>query len=242
MMETLLVTYPYLVSCLTALGVLGVLLILSPGQRKPALLSGALCTPFGLFSIWLVPSYWSPCWIWSLGGVGVEDLLFSFAVGGWVWILAVFFLRKRIVLRIHLLQVLARYALIMGCGLSCWGLAWKWLHDPMLAVWVSFVAGTLVHLLLRPSLWRLAVSGGLGFGLIYGLGMKVWLWSLPSFAASWPATTRWNHFFLGIPCGELIWAVTYGACWPLALAFLFRAEWIPSVSQAVSSAIQKERI
>jgi len=244
-MRTLLNTYPYLVACLTALGVLGVLLLLSPGQRKPALLSGALCTPFGLFSIWLVPTYWNPRWVWSMGGVGIEDLLFSFAAGAWVWILAVFFLRKRLVLRIHLPQVLARYAVIMACGLSCWGIAWKLIHDPMLAVWVSFVVGTLVHLLLRPALWRLTLSGGLGFLGVYALGMKIWLWSLPSFAASWPATVRWNTLFLGIPYGEHIWALTYGACWPLVLAFLFRAEWLPSlstISHAVSCATRKERI
>ena len=217
-------TYPYLVFCLVGLGLLGGLLMHCPGQRKPALWSGLLCVPFGLSGAWLVPVYWDPRLVWSIGRVGVEDLLFCFVTGGLVWLFSAWWWRDHLAVEIQMRFVSGAYAALLVLGLLCFGTAWLILRDPMAAVWMAFGNGTAVFLLLRPGSWRLAVAGAAGFGLYYGLSTMAWIWLVPEFADSWPAAGRWNAPVGGVPQGEIVWAVTFGACWPSWMAYLFRAE------------------
>lgn len=217
-------TYPYLAGGLGGLAFLGIGLAVLPGQRKPALLSGALGMPFAGLGTWFVPVYWDPQMVWRVGRVGLEDLVFSFAFAAWAWLFAIWPVRKRATIHVRWRFLLAGYAGLVACALATFGLAYRVGRDPMASIWMAFAVGVAFHLFLRPEFWRLALAGGLGFGLAYGLYVKLLLEWFPAFAASWSVPGRWSTLAWGLPVGEWAWAVGYGACWPLFLAFVFRAE------------------
>lgn len=217
-------TYPYLAGGLGGLAFLGIGLAVLPGQRKPALLSGALGMPFAGLGTWFVPVYWDPQMVWRVGRVGLEDLVFSFAFAAWAWLFAIWPVRKRATIHVRWRFLLAGYAGLVTCAMSTFGLACLIVGDPMASVLMTFAVGVVFHLFLRPEFWRVALAGVLGFGLAYVLYMKFLLDGSPVFASFWAETKPWSTPCWGIPVGEWAWAVGYGACWPLFLAFLFRAE------------------
>jgi len=227
-MRQYLATYPYLAACLGGACLLGVLLLFSPGQRKSALWSGLLGTPLGLCSFLMVPDYWEPRWVWSAGRVGLEDLLFSFVFAACSWLIATWVWRRRLRVRLCPSRMLIRYTACMVSGVIVFWLALKCLQDPMSAALLGLWVGVGIHLILNPDRWRLAVSGALGFGVVYVLYLKLLLILMPNFISSWNLEGPWGTAILGVPHGEMVWAVTYGACWTLCCAFLFQAEWQPS--------------
>jgi hypothetical protein len=225
MMREFFQRYPYLTACLFGMTALLAVLAGCPGLRRPAIWSGALSTPFALSAVWLVPAYWQPRHVWSVGRVGLEDAVFSFLVGGWAWRLAAWPWRCRLAIQIHPVPVLAMYAGLLVPGLACFAGAWRLLGDPMAAVLLAFACGAAVFGVVRPGSWRLLSSGTVGFGLAYPLATKSCLAGRPPFTAFGPAGNPWSGQVWGIPAGEIAWALGYGACWPRFMANVFRAEW-----------------
>lgn len=224
MVHRFLSTYPYLATDLGGLVIFLVLLTLSSGKRSLALVSGLLAAPFGLMGVVMVPAYWAPRVVWSVWNVSGEDLLFSFVTGGLAWLLAASFCRRPVTGCLPPRHILTWYTVFNGCGLATMLLFWRLGCDPMTAVLLSFAVGTVVHLTLRPGKWRLAVAGALGFGAIYLLLSRLWFVLAPDFVRQWTPTSPWSRSVGGLPLGEIAWAVGYGACWPLYMAFLFRTE------------------
>ncbi len=224
---SLLASYPYLVASLVDLAAFLTVLAFCPGQRKPAIVAGCLALPFSLTGVLMVPTYWTPRVVGSFWKVSPEDFLFTFLTGGLAWLTAATFCRRPITIRIQPRHLFSRYALFAGCGLTTLLLGWRLCSDPMTAALISLVIGVPVLLALRPAFWRLAAAGALGFSVIYLLLARFWFVLAPEFIQQWTPDSRWSRPVGGFPLGELAWAVSFGACWPLLMAFLFQAKLVP---------------
>ena len=220
----LLQEYPYLATALAMLLIAGFSLALLRSQAKPALLSGLLGIPYALFSFEFVGSYWHPRTIAYLWITSPEDLIFSFAAGVTAWLLAAWPFAGRIVWRFSPRRLLTRYLSLSALGIGI-GYAIKFTHpigvmnSAMVGV---IVVGGLLCWLKRDSL-RLAFAGMLGFGVYYlALGaVSISLW--PHFVQQWISAELLKYNIFGLPSYELIWALGYGAVWPLFMAYVYDA-------------------
>lgn len=218
MLET---PYPYLWASLFAVIVALILITLQRNFRIPILLSGMTCVSNAWCVFTLEDVYWSPM---RLGGqaIGIEDFLMGFSAGVITMSIAISlnqlngtvltWQKKTIPLRISM-GVLLGISLFLGL--------W-WLGIPAMALYLSVMLfSILIFLLWRPSLWPLALTGGLGFPLIWMLLAMVSFWAWPDFIHQWNATTLWGgNLILGVPIGELFWAILFGASCPLFIAFV----------------------
>jgi len=75
-------------------------------------------------------------------------------------------------------------------------------------------------LLLRPDLWRLSATGGIGFSLIYCGILRTVFCIWPDFVSCWRSTLR-GVASVRSPPGEVAWAISFGLFWPLFSGFVF---------------------
>lgn len=219
---TLLSAYPYLALSLALLIIFVAGLIVFQGQRRLMLLSGLLSSPYALASISFVPEYWNPVRVANFL-TGPEDIIFSFANGGIVWLLSIWLVQRRITLSLQTGRLLRRYiactssgvAFILVCRFSGLGV--------MTSVMVSVVVLGVLLLWRRGELWPLPVAGAIGFTLLYlvlaGAVSVIW----PDFLLQWNADNLWGPSLLRLPLEEVVWAFGYGAVWPLLMAYVFDA-------------------
>ncbi len=214
--------YPYLALSLALLIIFVAGLVVSQEQRRLMLLSGLLSAPFALASFFFVPEYWNPVRVANFL-TGPEDIMFSFANGGIVWLLATWLVQRRITLGLQTGRLLRRYivctsssvALILVCRFSGLGV--------MTSVMVGIVALGVLLLWRRGQLWPISVAGGIGFTLLYlvSVGAVSAIW--PDFLLQWNADNLWGPSLLRVPLEEVVWAFGYGAVWPLLMAYVFDA-------------------
>jgi len=214
--------YPYLALALGCLAALALMLVVCrPHQRTLAVLSGLLTAPFGFTSVLVVPAYWQPRRVFEFLETGIEDLLFSFAVGAVVWLCASWRWSDRLSVRTSAVGVLPTYVAVSALGLAI-ALAGVGMGlDPMTSVIASFGIGLIACLRGRPGWWRLAAAGCGGFTVLYVVLVKATLTAMPAFLAQWTPSGRWGLTVLGVPAGEIAWASSFGAFWPVFLARTF---------------------
>jgi hypothetical protein len=206
-------------------------------------LSGLANTPWFIFLVFLEGNYWSPK---RLGGflLGIEDVLISFLVGAMSWLLAAWPHRYRLGRNRLSGSSWRRYPLytcpVAGVYLL---LVWSRL-GPMTALIVTLLLAWGVLLLVRPKLWPLSLTGGLLFPLGYYLSVKLLYWIWPDSVQQWNLTVYWGKLIAGVPVGELMWAICFGASWPLLVSCLFQVKvlekglGIPTVQTSIA---QKNR-
>ncbi len=232
-MKFLLEAYPYLFGSLALLGLSAVGFWLLPDQRRPMLLSGLLAAPFALASIELVPEYWNPVRV-AVFLIGPEDVIFTIAAGLLAWSLAVFPLHRRLVLDFHLREMLRPLAFCLFLGfvvhVVCRLGGVRGIQSHMVP---AAVVGA-VLLVLRPSLWPIPLVGALFFPPVYLSVPLVLLRLRPDFLLQWNAAHLSGVFLFGVPGEEALWALGYGAFWPLLVAFVLGGEL--RVSRAQGSA------
>ncbi len=213
--------HSYLVTSLflTALCLAGLWLV--PRHRTPVLLSAVLGVPGAAYSLVFVPTYWNPVRILALP-IGIEDVLFSFANGGLVWLLvAVWTPGIRVSINVatvakRWLAVTAAFTLLLvviaRAGVPV-------MHAGLVGAAVIFGA----MLWLRPAYWPLAVRGAIAFTILYGaiLFGSLQLW--PGALSQWNTRVLSGIVFLGAPVEEIIWALAYGALYPVVMAFFLDA-------------------
>jgi hypothetical protein len=179
-----------------------------------------LSAPFAFASPAFVPEYWTPkriaCFL-----AGPEDILFSFANGVLVWLLAVapvlgfiqpHFDRTRM-LRTFFAWTIIGFAistLVQAAGLTIWG-----------GTVVACAAVSLLVLQRRPALWSVAVRGTIGFTAFYTLLLVGTFTVWPHFLDQWNAAALSGIFLIVVPLEEVVWAAGYGAAWPLIMAHAF---------------------
>lgn len=196
-----------------------------------------LCAPFGLFSFEFIPKYWNPQVVWWFGPASIEDMFFSASTGAIGWFAAAWPLRAR--LRHTLLEnadggarqliwsrVLLRFvigaapgtAVAYAIGLGIAG------TEVMTATLWGIGAGGAVLLWLGRRLWRLAVHGALAFGLGYSLFVKLVFTLWPDFMQAWGIAHQPHVWVWGVPLYEGLWAMAFGAVWPLFVVWCLGSE------------------
>lgn len=216
--------YPYLALSLLLTAQAALALLLAPRTRRRALLSGFLATPSSLLSFAFVPDYWQPARVATLV-VGPEDLLFSFSTGVLVWVLAERLAGRELPCWRFSLDragpVILRHLVWSTLFLAVFLLSWAGGAQPMdatllaAAVILPFVASRTRHA------WRPALAAGGGFTLLYAVTFLAVLSAWPHLIHQWNHGSLWGWSLLSIPGEELAWAASFGALWPLTLAYAF---------------------
>jgi len=214
--------HPYLWTSLFLAALCLIGLRLATHQRKPALLSAMFGIPGAAYSLVFVPAYWSPARItpWP---IGVEDVLFSFANGGLVWLMVaarnpeVRLAIDAVTVTKRLLALTAVFVLLL---LTTIQMGVPVMHAGLFSA--AIILGTVLWL--RPRYWQLAARGTVTFGVFYSV-------VLLGASRLWPDALSWWHhevvsgiLLLGAPAEEIAWAVAYGAVYPLVMAFCFDAQ------------------
>jgi hypothetical protein len=221
-MVLLLRHYGYLVSALMLLAVFLLAIIACPKQRVGMLLSACLGAPSALFAFFFVPDYWKPVLVVPLP-LGLEDIIFSFSVGGIVWLLAVWPLGERLRLRLQTKLLCAR---LLACALPFFlviSALWRGGLPIMTSVLLTMAALAIVLLWLRPRFLTLSLMGMLGFSFYHTLNINFGMWVWPQ-AWHWNVAKFWGYSVFRISPEETLWAAAYGFVWPLVMAYVFDAE------------------
>jgi hypothetical protein len=197
-------------------------LVWCPKQRGAMLLSGLLSAPFGFFELAFVPEYWNPVLV-GRWGAAPEDVIFSFANGVIVWFLATCLFRPRIGLSLESRGLLKRYLGCLTIGVAFSLLFWLAGLRIMTAALLTMAIGLLIGVKIKPELWPIAISGAVGFTILYGvvLGTTCMLW--PHFLQQWNTDNLCGLRVLGLPLEEIVWAWAFGTFWPRFMAYVFNA-------------------
>jgi hypothetical protein len=229
------VVYLFAATCLTASFALGWLLC--PRLRRSSMLAAIVLAPFAVMGFVFVPAYWQPDhWFTFVRGVGVEDVLFCFACGGVSWVVAATGCGVRVDVLPEPGALLARllaWAAIAFAGVVA---AW-WAGCGILeAVIAGFVLSGLVVLGREPRGARLILPGAIGFTLVYAAVSWVVLAVYPEAGGFWVAEAISGRRVLGLPVEELVWAVSFGATWPVVFTYCVwdGVAWPPHSSPANS--------
>jgi hypothetical protein len=212
--------YPYLVFSQFMILVLLIPFFLFPRQRTPMLVSTVLASPLALASLAFVPEYWTPGYLFVFLGVGLEDVLFAFYIGGVAWLLSSCIHAKRIQINFRKKILFRRYLLVLVFGLLVGSIFFLlgFRHIDIAFIVMGLWTGVLLYW--RPSLWPLAVSGAVSacfFTLImYQLNLLIWS-QLPKFW-NWP--NLWGVSMMGIPLEEYVFLILYFPAWTLTTSFM----------------------
>lgn len=217
-------TYPYLLGSLIALAIFSVGYAVCPrGQKGPMLISAGLSAPYALASVLVVPAYWEPVRIATFLA-GPEDLIFSFANGGILWVLVVRWAQNHVSVNLRWKRILRRYiactvyAFGVGLALRACGVY----VVTSLTVGFLFVAATVLYRRLAwlPTFIRSALS----FLILYLLVTVLTLTVCPDFIKQWTAQTPWTQPIWGVPLGEIVFPVVFGIVWPSMMVYAFDAK------------------
>lgn len=200
-------------------------------------LAFALCAPFGLFSFEFIPKYWNPQVVWWLGPCSLEDIIFSASTGAIGWFAATWPWRRGLrhtlladpdgkarridwglLVRRFVIGAAPGTAVAYAIGLGIRG------TEVMTAVLWGISAGGMVILWRERRLWRLALTGALAFGAAYTLLVKLVFAFWPGFMQAWGIAHQPHVWLAGVPVYEGLWAMAFGAVWPLFVALVLGTE------------------
>lgn len=214
-----LTAYPYLLMSLVLLAIAGTAVaVYSPGRRL-ALISAVLSAPTAGYAAFFVPEYWHPTQIVAMSP-GIEDVIFSLANGATVWVIATWTIRRELVFNADLRQSIRSY-LGFAVVFSLLLLVVRSFELPvMLSVVLSGVLLYAYLLFRRPELWFVSLIGGGVFVVLYSTVLATGLYFLPYFNADWNHANLLGIDLLGMPIEEPLWALFYGAIWPVLMAYV----------------------
>ncbi len=213
--------HPYLIANIPWFFLLAIVvsLVRPENYRRLSLWSGLACLPCSILALIHNESYWNPI---RLGNwpIGIEDLVFTFAAGTMGWLLAAWPFRYRLSINIRLSLWVRRAGftgmIFGGLCLLLWQAGINGLENTLLAGILILP----VLLLRKPALWSLAGSGILLYLPIYALIVKIQLLIWPDYIQQWTLIGPFGIIFLGVPVGELVYALVFAAVWPVYMAFV----------------------
>lgn len=216
----ILKTYPYFFANLPMLILCAVFpMLLRDGKAmRTAYYSGLGCMPCSLAALLYNDRYWQPVRL-GLLPYGIEDLMFAYIVGIMIWMSVWWLLHEELLIGaasipkaiVRLLPVGAVSG-VLAAALYAAGI------DPMTTVLAAGCALVISLLCWRKSLWKLSAAGGIIFPLFYIPIMNLHFHFWPQYALYWNPRGPWAGLFLGIPVGEVIWSIMFGALWPALVA------------------------
>ncbi len=214
--------HPYLFSQLLSLALLvPILRAARPvAWRRTGLLAALLGAPLSLGAPLHEGWYWTPERI--CGRVwGIEDLLFASIAAMLAWLCASTPWRRRMPAQYGARSAARRFVMITLLGLAPLVIARHWLQPGMLNL--CLLSAPLVAVLVWRAwrAWRLAFAGALLFPPVYLALVALHLHLWPGYTDYWNPDGMWSGVTLmRIPIGEYLWAYTYGAGWPLLVAYV----------------------
>ncbi len=210
--------HPYLFSnILSLLLCLGVASAVRPHGRL-VLLGGVLSLP-GFLTELLDADYWNPVRVgrWA---VGLEDALCAFDFGALALVPVVVLLRRSLSWEGWTICA-ARRSLLAGGALSALFLASMAAGlSPVTALITSAGLAAPALLAVRPALWPIGLTGLVGFPPLYYLIVRLYFAMWPDFITQWNQQGPWGTVVLGLPAGEIAWAIAFGALWPLFVGYV----------------------
>lgn len=219
-------TYPYMALSLFLLAVFGFAFLVCPLHcRKSLLLSALISAPYGFASVFFVPEYWNPVRVFEISA-GPEDVIFSFANGGIVWMIAIWALRDRVRMELRAKRIIVHTLGYLSFGYSCFILFRLMGLGAMISATYSIYALGAVVLAIRRDLWPLALVGSVSFGLLYFTVIRGCFAIFPGFLSQWNHSNLWGPIAFGVPVDELVWASGFGGVWPIMMAWSFGAHFI----------------
>ena len=218
-------------------------LILFLWQRRyhAEMLSGTLLsTPFAFTAFLFIPQYWTPPSLWNLDaryGIGVEDFLWSAAVGGIASVASEIFFRGQLV-RSRVAQPDPRWAPLIVVVVVLAVLVSLFRNHVMYDTIAALLVGAATVAVLRPDLIGRMTRGALIFAVIYGLLFAYFLLLYPEFVTRFYNIKNLLGFYvLGIPIEELLFAYSGGLMWCVIYEYMqhYRAKSNPSGPAAVAA-------
>lgn len=204
------IEYAYLIGGLLYMAVWAVLFIHRKDLRKKMLIMSVLVAPFGFFEFLFIRDYWKPP-LFNGWSVGLEDFLFSFAIGGIAAVIYEELFAKRQMKR-HLKKHIFWAFFITLCGI-----VWMYVGSVILgynSIYVCssilLVAGLVIlfvrHDLIKDALYSGVLVGSLMFLLYLVLfsmfsGIVEHIWMLENIS---------GILVMGIPIEELMWGFSWG--------------------------------
>ena len=204
--------YVYLISNASAIPV-WLLLFSMKRLRRKMLVMSVVCTPLSpLSELLYTRDYWQPRYALPLGGVGVEDLLAGFLLGGISPVLfeAVFAGsaepaaagRASVATFFTMLAGSALGLIVLTLGLG--------LNSIYATVLLCLGFGTYM-VVKRPDLLPVAIGNALLFLLLIVPAYLVFGWFFPRiFEIGWKIDRLSGWFVAGVPVEEIIWAFSWG--------------------------------
>jgi hypothetical protein len=199
--------------------------------RKMMLTMSVCAMPLALFDLIFVPSYWTPVTLFHIP-IGIEGFIFSFCVGGIAAVPYAELAKKRprhirawrgSLRRAIWVPVLTFIAFTAAHILGA--------PNPEIAGYIAMVLGITVVLLLRKDLAYSTLLGGLAFGVVYFLALKLWVSLFPG-VQHWFVFHAMPPFFVwGVPGWEALFGMLFGAYWVNLYEVLFGYELVPIKSQ-----------
>jgi Lycopene cyclase len=217
------VAYPYLLSELAGLPVVCLALAVARAERTLALACGAsmvLCSPLSLLH---EGHYWTPGRLFG-GGWGIEDVLFCLRCGvlasiGMLWPWR------------HLIQMRPTSAVALRRWVGCTAVSGALLVSLMAAGFSVMLSFILAQAMLcafiagiRTDYLRLVLAGATIFPLYYFLHLHVLRLLLPGFMQMWNGTQLIDAHLLDVPIEEYLWVISFSACAPLVMAYVFNVQ------------------
>lgn len=214
--------YSYAVGAVLYAAAWGIFFLLNPRFRNQMLLGSALSAPFALSGFLFMPLYWHPPSLFDLDvrvGIGLEDVLWSAAVGGIAAVTGEILFRERLVAvasqpkRNVLVPIAATVLLFAGLELIN-------RHTAMNNLLAGFVTGGAVVAVLRRDLILYMLRSAAAFTAVYFLLFCSLMLIYPEFVTRyWNAKALLGVYVLGVPVEELEFAFTGGALWSALWAY-----------------------
>ncbi|MBI4054002.1 MAG: hypothetical protein HY397_01590 [Candidatus Doudnabacteria bacterium] len=206
--------YAYLVGLVFFLGVWLVLFFLRGDLRKEMIIMSFLTAPLGFTQPFYFRDYWRPSYAWGdmANGVGIENILFGFVMGGIAAVIYEEIFGKKYAKRrlpLHPYWML---------GFVAFGIAWMFIGTQVLGfnsmyttIAILLAVGMFI-LVFRHDLIRDAFFSGL---LVGGLMFVFYLFFFtplfPNIGREWWLLQNLSGLSLnGVPIEELVWAFSWG--------------------------------
>jgi hypothetical protein len=216
--------HPYFVESLALLAAALIFVCFLPrGTRLLAACGGIVATPFAFLAVVHSPGFWRPALVFD-GNIGREDFLWCAAAGMTVWSFALWPARKRSGWRCDWRAMTVRAAIVGGLGAA--------LHWPVLAVMpgpagrmpatlasMAGAAAILVGFGARIPARRAALPA-LAYALYHWLDVTCFFFFWPETRAYWNPAAQLPFAIAGAPAYEVIWALVFGATWPVIMTFV----------------------
>ena len=162
--------------------------------------------------------YWSPVRLGGLG-LGIEDVLVLFVLGGTNATAAALPFRRTLSIDFQLRQFIGRAAALTLIYAVTLVLPWLLGADPLTSSIAANLIILVIMIILRQDLWPFALSGFLIFAPSYLIFLKTTLLIFPDFLFQWNLSAFWGTTIAGLPAGEIAWVFTIAPAAPWGLAY-----------------------